>query len=287
MAFCGFEVDYAADMVEHSDSDLPIGVFDSGLGGLTVVREIRRALPDESLVYLGDSARVPYGTRSAATVERYAGNCADFLVRQGLKLLVVACNTASAVALPYLRERIDVPVLGVIGAGARAACAVAGEGGIGVIGTAGTIGSGAYPGEIAAIDPRREVHQRPAPLLVPLAEEGWTEGDLPRLAVERYLAPLIAERIEALLLGCTHYPLLREVIERVLRDAGSGAVVINSAEAMAREVKEALDSHGLRREAKGRGRLTCHVTDLPASFREVAERFLGAPLQAVEKVDIV
>ncbi|MFO8072635.1 MAG: glutamate racemase [Polyangia bacterium] len=274
-------------MSEGDSRVLPIGVFDSGLGGLTVVREIRRALPDESLVYLGDSARVPYGTRSAATVERYAGNCADFLVRQGLKLLVVACNTASAVALPYLRERIDVPVLGVIGAGARAACAAAGQGGIGVIGTAGTIGSGAYPREIAAIDPRCPVHQRPAPLLVPLAEEGWTEGDLPRLAVERYLAPLIAERIDVLLLGCTHYPLLGEVIERVLRDAGSGAAVINSAEAIAREVKEALDSNGLRLEKRGRGRLTCHVTDLPASFKEVAERFLGAPLQAVEKVDIV
>ncbi|HUT78314.1 MAG TPA: glutamate racemase [Polyangia bacterium] len=265
---------------------LPIGVFDSGLGGLTVVREIRRILPGERLLYLGDNARVPYGTRSPATIERYAGNCADFLVREGLKLLVVACNTVSAVALPFLRERVDVPVLGVIGAGARAACAATRTGRIGVIGTVGTVDSGAYTREIAAIDPGAVVHQRPAPLLVPLAEEGWLDGPVPRLAVERYVGPLAASGIDVLLLGCTHYPLLEGTIREVLSELGSAAAVVNSAKVMGREVADTVAAGGLE-NPDGVGALRCCVTDLPASFQAVAARFLGDPIGNVERVDIL
>ncbi len=273
-----------SDPGEHNA--LPIGVFDSGLGGLTVAREIRRILPHEHLLYLGDNARVPYGTRSPATIERYAANCAEFLVYQGIKLLVVACNTVSAVALPYLREQMTVPVLGVIGAGARAACAATRTGRIGVIGTAGTVGSGAYPREIVAIAPDVVVHQRPAPLLVPLAEEGWLDGEVPRLAVRRYVEPLAEAGVDVLLLGCTHYPILEETIRQVLKELGSAATVINSAIVMGEEVSDALNAGGPAART-GAGGLRCCVTDLPDSFQVVASRFLGEPIADVEQVDIL
>lgn len=273
-------------MNRRERAGLPIGVFDSGLGGLTVVREIRRRLPAEDIVYLGDSARVPYGTRSAETVIGYAWKCSRFLVDQGLKMLVVACNTASAVALPSLRDRLDVPVLGVISAGARAAVAASTGGRIGVIGTAGTIASGSYPREIAALDEDAEVHQNPAPLLVPLAEEGWLEGDLPLMAATRYLGPLVERRIDVLLLGCTHYPILAGAIGRALESLGSAAVVVDSATAMAADVGRALALDDMARDEGAPGGLRCFVTDLPASFGEVAGRFLGELVGEVEKVDI-
>ncbi|MBW2278096.1 MAG: glutamate racemase [Deltaproteobacteria bacterium] len=269
-------------------NDRPIGVFDSGLGGLTVVREIRRQLPAEKIVYLGDSARVPYGTRSAETVIRYARKCADFLDTQDLKMLVVACNTASSVALPALREDRDVPVLGVITAGARAAVD-SGALAVGVIGTAGTIHSNAYASEIAKLSPEVIVHQEPAPLFVPLAEEGWVDGEVPLLAAERYLAPLVEHNIGTLLLGCTHYPLLKGTIGQALHKLGSGASIIDSATAMTRDIMAKLDARDLQRDTSGNsGGLSCYVTDLPDSFREVAGRFLGEsdPLGDVEVVDI-
>jgi glutamate racemase len=231
---------------------------------------------------------VPYGTRSPETVVRYARKCAGFLGTLGLKMLVVACNTASSVALPALREDHEEPVLGVISAGARAV-ADSGASVVGVIGTAGTIRSNAYPREIAALAPAVEVHQTPAPLFVPLAEEGWVEGEVPQLAAKRYLAPLVERRIGTLLLGCTHYPLLTPAIRSALDALGSSAAVIDSATAMTRDVIENLDVGGLRRDPDGStGALKCYVTDLPGSFQEVAGRFLGDPaaLRAVEAVDI-
>jgi glutamate racemase len=266
-------------------AEFPIGVFDSGLGGLTVVRAIRARLPKERIVYLGDSARVPYGTRSPETIERYAWNCSSLLVRRGLKMLVVACNTASAVALGSLRQRIEEPVLGVIKAGARAAAAATRNRRIGVIGTAGTVGSGAYPREIDSRAPGCAVFQNPAPLLVPLAEEGWLEGEVPALAVRRYVAPLVAEGIDVLLLGCTHYPLLAATIRRELDAMGCAAAIVDSATAMAVDVGIELKRRGTER-LEGDGALECLVTDLPASFADVAGRFLGAAVGSVEKVDI-
>jgi glutamate racemase len=265
--------------------DLPIGIFDSGLGGLTVVRAVRRLLPEEKIIYLGDSARVPYGTRSAETVERYANRCAEFLLGQGLKMLVVACNTVSAVALPTLRKLTDVPVLGVITAGARSV-AVHGSPKIGVIGTAGTINSGAYPREIAAIDPDCEVHQRPAPLLVPLAEEGWISGNVPLEVATRYIEPLTRAGIEVLLLGCTHYPLLVDTIRQALEQLGSDALVIDSATAMAADVQLTLEKELLSRPKGSIGELHCFVTDLPASFTDMATRFLGEQPETVKVVDV-
>lgn len=268
----------------------PIGVFDSGLGGLTVVRAIAEALPSEHLLYLGDTARVPYGTRSAHTVIRYARGCGALLAREGIKMLVVACNTVSAVALDMLRVELDMPVLGVIEPGARAAVRASRSGRIGVIATAGTVGSGAYPRAVASFETRAEVKQQAAPLLVPLAEEGWLEGEVPRLIVRKYLEPLLGdgEGIDALVLGCTHYPLLAAVIgEEARRAGGSEVAVVDSGLAAASELRGMLEERRLRTE-EGPGRLRLLVTDRPGRFAEVASRFLGRDAEGleVEQVDL-
>lgn len=269
------------DDLPLNKSDAPIGVFDSGLGGLTVVRAIRARLPDERLVYLGDTARVPYGTRSPHTILRYARSCARHLARDGIKLLVVACNTVSAVALPMLRVELDVPVLGVIGPGARAGVAATRTHRLGVIATPGTVASGAYPRAVAAVSSRTEVFQRAAPLLVPLVEEGWTSGEVPRLVVDRYLAPLLAERIDALVLGCTHYPLIADVIrDRADAHSEHPVAVVDSAEATAAELAELLQERDLAR--RGDGELRLMVTDRPERFTEEASRFLGGSLEGLE-----
>ena len=275
-----------SELQRQSDvRDLPIGIFDSGLGGLTVVKAVKALLPAERIIYLGDNARVPYGTRSASTVERYARNCSRFLLGKGLKLLVVACNTVSAVALPAIRGMTDIPVMGVISAGARAV-AVAGSPRIGVIGTSGTIGSMAYVREIGKLDPDCEVYQQAAPLFVPLAEEGWIEGEVPLAVARRYLEPLVQKQIEVLLLGCTHYPLLATTIRQSLRTLKSSAYVVDSATAMAADVKFALESRSLDRIPRDEGGFLCFATDLPSSFEEVATRFLGEQIGTVEAVDI-
>ncbi|HBQ16902.1 MAG TPA: glutamate racemase [Myxococcales bacterium] len=270
------------------ERDAPIGVFDSGLGGLTVARAIAERLPSERLVYLGDTARVPYGTRSPHTVLRYARSCAKHLMAHDIKLLVVACNTVSAVALPMLRVELDVPVVGVIGPGARAGAAASRAHKIGVIATAGTVRSGAYPRAVAAVSTRAEVIQRPAPLLVPLVEEGWLDGDVPRLVVRRYLEPLVAEGIDALVLGCTHYPLLAHLIREEAEGLALRPIaVVDSAEATAEELAALLDERGLAREAP-EGALDLMVTDLPEQFASVASRFLGRAVaeDAVTQVDL-
>jgi len=265
-----------------------IGVFDSGLGGLTVVRAIRARCPDEDLIYLGDTARVPYGTRSSATVLTYARGCASMLDRRGIKLLVVACNTVSAVALDMLRLELDVPVLGVIEPGAGAGVAASKRGRIGVIATEGTVSSGAYERAVASRDSRAETFMASAPLLVPLAEEGWTDGEVPRLAARRYLQPLVDNDIDVLVLGCTHYPLLRGAIEAELSSLAAGPVpVVDSAEATAAELSALLDARDMGAEP-GAGRLQILVTDKPGPFATTASRFIGHALDdgAVEQVDL-
>jgi glutamate racemase len=269
-------------------SDAPIGVFDSGLGGLTVVRALRETLPAEDIVYLGDTARLPYGTKGASTIIKYALTCARHLVTRDVKALVVACNTVSAVAPDRLRVELDVPVLGVVEPGARAAVEATRSGRIGVLATAGTIASGAYPRAIAQVSTRAEVIGQPAPLLVPLAEEGWLEGDVPQLVVRRYLAPLAQAKVDVVLLGCTHYPLMRETIERAVRmDIGPHVTVVDSARATASDVRAFLHARGLARQNGGReAKVHLLVTDVPRSFREVASRFLGAEVDAVEQVEL-
>jgi glutamate racemase len=265
-----------------SKRDAPIGVFDSGLGGLTVARAIAARLPGEQLVYLGDTARVPYGTRSANTVLRYARACARHLAKHDVKVLVVACNTVSAVALPILRVELDMPVLGVIEPGARAGVRASRKHRVGVIATVGTVASGAYPQAIASVSTRAEVFQQAAPLLVPLVEEGWLEGDVPRLVARRYLEPLLARGIDALVLGCTHYPLLAPVIRAEAEAiAGASVAVVDSAEATADELAQLLEDRELARTA-GPGSLSMMVTDLPSRFAEVAARFLGRDVEGLD-----
>lgn len=276
----------------------PLGVFDSGLGGLTVVHALRQALPADRIVYLGDTARVPYGTRSAGTVVRYARSCARVLMDHGVKALVVACNTVSAVALDVLRAELDLPVVGVIEPGAaeavRAADAQASASGgppprVGVLGTLGTVNSCAYERAVARLSTRLEVVSEAAPLLVPLVEEGWLEGQVPELAVERYVAPLIERGARVLVLGCTHYPLLRPVIEQVAqRLAGERVDVVDSAVATARAISQLMEQGVIARAASGSAGepLKLLVTDQPVGFQRRADLFLGEHTPEVEQIDL-
>ncbi|HXK19895.1 MAG TPA: glutamate racemase, partial [Polyangiaceae bacterium] len=230
----------------RASADAPLGVFDSGLGGLTVAAALRRALPRERIVYLGDTARVPYGTRSAETVVRYARGCARLLIERGVKALIIACNTVSAVAVDILRAELDLPVLGVVEPGARAALAALSgsrsNGPVGVLGTVGTVASGAYPRAVSQLSTRIEVVAQAAPLLVPLVEEGWLTGEVPRLAVRRYVEPLVAANVSVIVLGCTHYPLLKHTIAEVAAElSGRTIPVVDSAEATAAAVQAWID----------------------------------------------
>ncbi len=271
------------------NSNAPLGVFDSGLGGLTVVRALREILPHERIVYLGDTARVPYGTKGPATVIRYAPLLRAAPHRtDDVTALVIACNTVSAVAPERLRIELDVPVLGVVEPGARAAVAATRTGRIGVLATAATIASGAYTHAVAQLSTRAEVIGQPAALLVPLAEDGWVDGEVPRLVVRRYIEPLAAARVDVVVLGCTHYPLLRTAIEaEVAARIGADVPVVDSAHATAVDVHAFLSARGLARAPGGDpGRVQLLVTDLPRTFREQAARFLGDSVSDVEQVDL-
>jgi glutamate racemase len=263
-----------------------LGVFDSGLGGLTVVRELRRVLPGEDIIYLGDTARVPYGTRAPETVVRYASSCARWLVARNVKAIVIACNTVSAVAPERLRVEHDLPVLSVIEPGARAAVAATKTGRVGVLATAATTASGAYARAVSTMSTRCEVFGQAAPLLVPLAEEGWIDGEVPRLAARRYLEPLARAKVDVIVLGCTHYPLLRDVIEHEARALmGDDVTIVDSASAVAHDARAFLEARGLAAAPGKTGRLSLAVTDLPKSFADVARRFLGE--EAADKVEQV
>jgi glutamate racemase len=273
-------------------SNLPIGIFDSGVGGLTVYRALHERLPGEHFVYLGDTARVPYGTKSLATVERYAIENAKFLEAHGIKLLVVACNTASALALPSIRKAVKVPVVGVIEPGARAAVAVAGGEAIGVIATEATVRSAAYANAIGEIDRDTDVIEIACPLFVPLAEEGWADTDVARAVAEQYLSEVTKRNVGALVLGCTHYPILRNLISGVV---GTTIPLIDSGAVAAREVQTLLESSELlsnQPEADTRERQLCddldhfYVTDAAERFATVAERFLGTAPSVLEAVEV-
>jgi len=261
-----------------------IGVFDSGVGGLTVLRELRRQVPGESLVYLGDTARVPYGTKSAPTVLRYAHEAARFLLHQHkVKLLVVACNTASAVALDDLAEHYRVPVIGVIEPGAKRALEVTKNGHVGVVGTEGTIRSGAYERALRELNPGVVVHTAACPLFVPLAEEGWANHEVATLAAREYLVPLLDQGIDTLVLGCTHYPLLKQTLQQVV---GPEVQLVDSAEELAKMVSQLLESHQLLRQVAPAGPPLYFVTDIPDRFKRVGGAFLGEALQGVTTVSL-
>lgn len=253
----------------------PVGVFDSGVGGLTVLRALERAFPGEDYVYFGDTARVPYGNKSDATVLRYAFEDALFLLRQGAKILVVACNTASAVAVDELQRYFAIPVLGVIEPGARAAVATTRTGRVGIIGTAATIRSGAYQSAIERLRPGTVTTAASCPLFVPLAEEGWHD-EPPCLDIARtYLGPLVAAGVDTLVLGCTHYPMLRGVIGQVM---GPDVTLVDSADAAAEAVGGILEGRGLRRERTGGGACRFYLSDFQAHFGDIARRILGRAL---------
>jgi len=280
------------------DRNLPIGIFDSGVGGLTVYRALHERLPNERFVYLGDTARVPYGTKSLATVERYAVENSKFLEAHGIKLLVVACNTASALAVPAIRRAVHVPVIGVIEPGARAAVEVAqntkasGAANIGVIATEATVNSGAYAVAISALGAKGEVIARACPLFVPLAEEGWANTDVARIVAKDYLRDFQKRPVAALVLGCTHYPILRAVISETV---GNQITLIDSGAATAADVESLLETKSLKHdEPLGlyQERSLCddldhfYVTDAAERFAKVAERFLGSAPSIIEAVEI-
>jgi len=287
------------------DSSKPIGIFDSGVGGLTVYRAVRHRLPNEKIIYLGDTARVPYGTKSLATVQRYALENSEFLITKEIKILIVACNTASALAVDLLRQKINVPVFGVIEPGAKRAVEATKNGRIGVIATEATIESGAYSRAIHRFDNKLQVISRACPLFVPLAEEGEIDSDITRAVAAKYLGPLKRESIDTLVLGCTHYPILKPIISEVM---GDDVKLIDSAEAVAAEVAGALSELGLARAGNsGWGRegspsrdewfntrfedapptSAFFVTDSARRFCKVAERFLGEKVDNhIEEVEI-
>lgn len=260
-----------------------IGIFDSGIGGLTVVREIVAKLPNENIIYLGDTARVPYGIRSAETVTRYSFENTQFLLSQEIKMLVVACNTASAISLDAVKKEFPLPVIGVLEPGARAAVTATRTSKVGVIGTEATIASGAYERAIKRLAPDVEVHSLACPLLVPLAEEGWTDNEVAQLVAGKYLAPLRRTGIDTLVLGCTHYPLFKSVISKVI---DSDIKLIDSAAETAREVDDVLEKLKWRINGRGEGLKKFYVTDLPSRFEKIGKSFLGDSLQHVQQVRV-
>lgn len=260
-------------------ADAPIGVFDSGIGGLTVARELMRQLPGESLIYFGDTARVPYGPKSPDTVLRYSREITSYLRELGVKAVVIACNTATAHALVALRDELPLPVIGVVEPGARAAAGASRRSAIGVIGTVGTIQSGAYERAIRAITPEAEITARPCPLFVPLVEEGWLDHEATRLVADEYLSPLAEHQIDTLVLGCTHYPLLKPLIAAVL---GPDVALIDSAEQTAAETRRMLGARGLLAPASATPTRRYIASDNPQQFLRMAQRFLGAPIEGVE-----
>ena len=263
------------------ERDAAIGVFDSGIGGLTVMKALTDLLPHETLIYFGDTARYPYGTKSPEVVRRYSFENTEFLLEKNVKLLVVACNTSTAVALAALQERFALPVVGVIEPGAAAAAAATSNQKVGVIGTEGTINSGAYTHALRRIRDDLEIYTRACPLFVPLAEEGWVDNDIARSAARSYLGSLRHSGIDTLILGCTHYPLLHDVIQEAM---GEAVRIVDSATATAAAVRDALVRHQLLRR-NGAGSASFFVSDAPERFVKVGSRFLGAQVDSAVRIE--
>ena len=270
-------------MVKPANGSAPIGVFDSGIGGLTVVRELMRQLPHESIVYFGDTARVPYGPKSPETVVRYSREITSFLRNQGVKAVVVACNTATAHALPTLRKEYDLPIIGVIEPGSRAAARATRSGKVGVIGTQGTINSHAYEHAIHEALPTASIVARACPLFVPLVEEGWLETDATNIIAREYLGEFADAKVDTLVLGCTHYPLLKRAIGEVV---GRSVRLIDSAEETAAQTAVTLREAGLTNSDDGEPSYRFIASDVPDQFLRVGQRFLGRTIDHVETVTL-
>jgi glutamate racemase len=272
------------DYADEESGNRPIGVFDSGIGGLTVVKALRDLLPSEKIIYLGDTARVPYGSRSPSTVERYSVEIAGMLMERNAKAIVVACNTASSVALPKLERSCAVSVIGVIRPGAEAAVAATRNGHIGVIGTRATIKSGAYEKTLRTLDASLKVTSHACPLLVPLIEEGWLEDPLTDRVIARYLEPLIEKGIDTLVLGCTHYPLLAPAIQRALEGE---VTLVDSARNCALAVQQLLNQQSIQSTTTGDGGLEVALTDAPDNFLRVAKEALALEIGEVEVREVL
>lgn len=261
----------------------PIGIFDSGLGGLTVFKEIKKLLPAEDIVYFGDTARVPYGTKSRQTVIKFSVQNADFLVSLNVKMIIVACNTSSSFSLPVLKKRYKIPVIGVIEPGARKAAGVTKKMKVGVIGTKATVSSNVYEKEIKKINPKIKIISASCPLFVPLVEEGWLKEDVTKKIARQYLNSLKKENIDTIVLGCTHYPLLKSTIRGVL---GGDVRLIDSATQTAMAVKKIINEKNIYNQRKGRGKYRFYVSDEPELFRKVGSGFLGSRIACIKKVDV-
>ncbi len=261
----------------------PIGVFDSGVGGLTVLREIMEMMPYEDVIYFGDTARIPYGSKSEQTVKKFAYQCAKFLYDKGVKTIVIACNTASAVAIDYLKDRFDIPVIGVIEPGARGAVEATKNGRIGVIGTYATIGSSAYQNKIMEKMPEAEIVGIPCPLFVPIVEEGWEYSEVARLTARQYLAELMEHDVDSLVLGCTHYPILRHTIGQVL---GERVRLVNPAFETAKELKETLRENNMTKNDFVKAVYRYYVSDAPEKFRRIGGNFLKKEIELLEEIQI-
>lgn len=261
----------------------PIGVFDSGVGGLTVLREIMEMMPYEDVIYFGDTARIPYGSKSEQTVKKFAYQCAKFLYDKGVKTIVIACNTASAVAIDYLKDRFDIPVIGVIEPGARGAVEATKNGRIGVIGTYATIGSSAYQNKIMEKMPEAEIVGIPCPLFVPIVEEGWEYSEVARLTARQYLAELMEHDVDSLVLGCTHYPILRHTIGQVL---GEKVRLVNPAFETAKELKETLRENNMTKNDFVKAVYRYYVSDAPEKFRRIGGNFLKKEIELLEEIQI-
>ena len=260
-----------------------IGVFDSGLGGLTVVKELIEELPGENIVYFGDTARIPYGTRSKDTVEKYSSQCIRFLQTQNVKMVVVACNTVSSCCLDTLRNRFDIPIVGVIEPGAEAAIAATKNGKIGIIGTRGTISSGAYERALLGHNPNVCLFSKPCSLFVPIVEEGWSDTEVAYLTAKEYLSNLKKEKIDTLILGCTHYPLLTGVIHRVMED---NVTLIDPAEGTARLVAKSLAKNNMLNLSEDTGKAKFFVSDFGQKFEQIGSRFLNQNVICAKRIDI-
>jgi glutamate racemase len=259
----------------------PIGVFDSGVGGLTVVKQLMKEMPSEDIIYFGDTARVPYGTKSPSTIKKFSIENVLFLLNFNVKLIIIACNTSSAIGLPFLSRYFSVPIIGVIKPGAKAAIRSTRNGRIGVIGTTATIASKAYENEIKAINPGIKAYSRNCPLFVPLVEEGWAGDGIVDIAARKYLAPLKDKKIDTVILGCTHYPLIKQAIQDVM---GKQVKLVDSAEETAKEAKSLLEECGMKYPGKRAGRVKYYVSDAPEKFLTVAKKFLGKSVKTAEQV---
>jgi glutamate racemase len=261
----------------------PIGIFDSGFGGLTVMSAINKVLPLENLIYFGDTVHIPYGTKSQNAILKFSKEITSFLIKNRVKLIVVACNTASALALPVLEKTLNVPIIGVIAPGAMAAIDASKNFKIGIIGTEGTIGSKSYPKAINKLA-KAKIYQQVCPLLVPLVEEGWIDGEITDGIVKKYIKPLLAKKIDTLVLGCTHYPLLRKALERNL---DKNIILVDSATSTALEVKRILGKKSLLASKNGKKYSKFYVSDNPEKFKKIGRRFFSKNIATIKKIDLV